>query len=198
MKTLLLVPLCLALYALPSRGDRAAAGAPAGEHDWVVDPVHSSVVFKIKHIDAAWFKGTFDEITGTMTLDPAEPEAGRVELKIPVASLDTNNGQRDEHLKSADFFHQKENPEITFRSTQIQRGTEALSVTGDLSFAGKTRSITIPVAKVGEGEMQGKRIGYTTTFTIQRSDFDMSYGIAEKMLDDEVTLMIDLELMKPQ
>ncbi|MBX3464049.1 MAG: YceI family protein [Planctomycetes bacterium] len=197
MKILLLLPFSLALFALPAEPTAAHAdAAPRGEHDWVVDPVHSSVVFRVKHANAAWFKGTFDKIEGAVHLDPAQPEAGKVELTIPVDSVDTNDKKRDDHLKAADFFHHKENPEITFRSTKIARQGEALAVTGELALAGKTRTITIPVEKVGEGEFYGKRIGYTTTFTIRRTDYGMTYGVDKNALGDEVTLMIDLELVQ--
>lgn len=195
MKTLLLLPFSLALLSLPAV--RESAGAPLGEHDWVVDPVHSSVVFKVKHANASWFKGSFGEVSGTVTLDPAKPEAGSVELTIPVKSVDTHDEKRDAHLAGPDFFNEKENPEITFTSAKITKKGDVLEVTGDLSMAGKKRSITIPVEKVGEGEFYGKRVGYTSTFAIKRSEFGMTYG-EEKVLGDQVTLMIDLELTQPK
>jgi polyisoprenoid-binding protein YceI len=192
MKILLLLPFSLALFTVPA----GPAGAPRGDHDWTVDPVHSSVVFKVKHANAAWFKGTFDLVQGSISIDPAQPEAGKVELVIPVDSVDTNDKKRDDHLKAADFFNHKENPEITFRSTKIVARGDALEVTGELAMAGKTKVVKIPVAKTGEGEFYGKRVGYTTTFTIQRTDFGMTYGVDKNALGDEVTLMIDLELVQ--
>lgn len=196
MKILLLLPFSLALYALPA--GPAPAAAPRGDHDWNVDPVHSSVVFRIKHANVAWFKGSFGVINGSITLDPSKPEAGSVKLTIPVDSVHTHDQKRDAHLEGPDFFSNKENPEITFHSTKIAAQGAALAVTGELAMAGKTKSITIPVEKVGEGEFHGKRVGYTTTFTVKRTDFGMTYGVEGNMLGDEVTLMIDLELVQPQ
>jgi polyisoprenoid-binding protein YceI len=196
MKTLLLLPFSLALFSLPAAP--TATGAPLGEHDWVVDPVHSSVVFKVKHAGASWFKGSFDVINGTITLDPSKPEAGSVKLTIPVDKVDTNDDKRDAHLEGPDFFNVKENPDITFTSTAIAKKGDQLAVTGDLSMAGKTHSITIPVEKVGEGEFYGKRVGYSSTFTVKRTDFGMTYGVEGNALGDEVTLMIDLELIQPK
>lgn len=194
MKSLLLVPFAFAcLWPTTAVVEPAA---PRGEHDWVVDGVHSSVVFRVKHAGASWFKGTFDTIEGTISLDRSKPEGGSVQLKIPVDSVDTNNKQRDDHLKNQDFFKSKENPDITFKSTKIAKKGEQFEVTGDLAMAGKTKSITIPVEYVGEGEMQGKRIGYSTTFTIKKADFGMTYG--GPALGDDVTLMIDLELIQPK
>ena len=196
MKTLLLLPIGLAIFAFPAPD--AVATPPRGEHDWVVDPVHSSVAFRVKHANIAFFKGTFDVINGRITLDPAKPEAGSVELTIPVDSVDTNDKKRDDHLKAPDFFNAKENPEITFRSTKIEKKGDALEVTGDLAMNGKKKSTVIQVAKTGEGEFMGKRVGYEAKFTIKRSDFGVDYGVAEKTLADEVTLMIDLELAQPK
>lgn len=195
MKTLLVIPFALALLPLstPSTG----AAVLRGDTDWSVDAGHSSVVFRVKHADAAWFKGSFDMIEGSVSLDPAKPEAGSVTLKIPVDSVDSNDKKRDDHLKNADFFNSKENPDITFKSTKIAKKGDALEVTGDLAMAGKSKSVTIPVTFVGasESKMMGKRAGYSTTFTIKRSDFGMTYGVAQNALGDEVTLMVDLELV---
>jgi polyisoprenoid-binding protein YceI len=196
MKTLLLLPFSLALFSLPAAP--TATGALLGEHDWAVDPVHSSVVFKVKHAGASWFKGSFDVINGTITLDPSKPEAGSVKLTIPVDKVDTNDDKRDAHLEGPDFFNVKENPDITFTSTAIAKKGDQLAVTGELSMAGKTHSITIPVEKVGEGEFYGKRVGFSTTFTIKRSEFGMTYGVDKNVLGDDVTLMIDLELVQPK
>lgn len=196
MKTLLLLPFSFALFTLPTA--RVDATLPRGEHDWTVDGVHSSVVFKVKHANASWFKGSFDKIEGSVSLDPAKPEAGAVKLVIPVDSIDTNDQKRDDHLKAADFFNYKENPEITFASTKIAKQGDKLAVTGDLAMAGKSKSVTIEVEKVGEGEFYGKRVGYSTTFTVKRSDFGMTYGVEGNALGDDVTLMIDLELIQPK
>ena len=195
MKTLfLLLPAALALFTLPGREDPAMP-APPGDHDWVVDSVHSSVVFRIKHANASWFQGTFDKVEGQITLDPSKPEAGSVTITIPVDSIDTNDKKRDEHLKAPDFFNSKENPSITFKSTKIAKKSDTLfAVTGDLEMAGKKQSVTLPVEKTGEGEMMGAKLaGWMTTFTIKRSDFGVKYGLDKGALGDEVTLTIALE-----
>jgi polyisoprenoid-binding protein YceI len=159
--------------------------------------VHSTVVFRVKHVNTSWFMGTFDEITGTVSLDPAKPEAGSVQLKIPVASVNTHNKQREGHLQSTDFFNAKENPDITFKSSKIVKKDKMLEVTGELAMAGKKKEVTIPVEFVGEGEFQGKRVGYSTTFTVKgATDFGMA-GF-KKGLSDEVTLMVNLELIQAQ
>lgn len=197
MKTLLLLPVALTLFALPVPDTRDVV--VAGEHDWAIDASHSSVVFRVKHANASWFQGTFDAISGQVSLDPKKPDAGTVMLKIPVDSVDTNDKKRDDHLKNPDFFNSKENPDITFTSTKIaKKGDTTFEVTGDLAMAGKKKSVTLPVEWTGEGEFYGKRQGWMTTFTIKRSDFGMTYGVDKNVLGDEVTLMIALETIQPE
>lgn len=194
MKSLLFVPVLLALIAAPGND----APAPRGDHDWVVDTGHSSAMFKVMHASASNFYGAFNVIEGTISLDPAAPENGRVELSIPVDSIDSRDAKRDAHLKGPDFFNGKENPDITFASTKIAaNGDGTYEVTGDLALAGETQSVTAMVRRVGESHVMGHRVGYETSFEIQRSKFGMDYGLAKKALGDEVTILISLELTKP-
>jgi polyisoprenoid-binding protein YceI len=197
MKILLLLPAILVAVAMPMV-EPVVPVQPLGEHDWMVDAGHSSCVFRVKHANASWFMGTFDKVEGKATLDASALEKGSVELTIATESIDSNNKQRDGHLMSPDFFNAKENPEITFKSTKIKATGKNLEVTGDLSLAGKTKSITIPVEFVGEGESRGIRRGYITTFAIKRSDFGMTYGVQKNALGDDVHLMVSLELVQPK
>ena len=200
MKTLLMLPALLVAAVTPMMTASVAPEVPpariAGPNDWTVDAGHSSCVFGCKHAGAAWFLGTFDRVEGKVTLDPSAPEAGRVELLIPVEGLDSNNEQRDGHLKSPDFFNAKENPEITFKSTEIVAAGKDLEVTGDLSMAGVTQSVKIPVKWTGDGEFRGKRRGYMAEFSVARSEFGMNYGLAQNVLSDEVRLVLSLELVQ--
>lgn len=195
MKTLLLLPVLLAAFTVPHGTD---AALPKGDHDWAIDKGHSSVVFRVKHAGISNFYGTFNEISGEVTLDPQAPEKGSVSLSIPVDSVDSRDAKRDEHLKGPDFFNGKENPTIAFVSTKIGKKGDALEVTGDLELAGKKKPVTMVVNKTGEGDFYGPRVGYEATFTIKRSDFGMDYGVAKNALGDEVTLMVGLELVKPK
>ncbi|MGK0302890.1 MAG: polyisoprenoid-binding protein YceI [Planctomycetota bacterium] len=197
MKSLLLLPAILVAVSMPM-GEPVVVTQPLGEHDWVVDAGHSACVFRVKHANASWFLGTFDKVEGKVTLDAAAPEKGSVELTIATESIDSNDKQRDGHLMSPDFFNGKENPEITFKSTKIKADGKNLNVTGDLSLAGKTKSITIPVEFVGEGEFRGARRGYITTFAIKRSDFGMTYGVKKNVLGDDVHMTVSLELVQPK
>jgi polyisoprenoid-binding protein YceI len=178
-----------ALLAAASLSPETPIAAPRGEHDWKIDPVHSSVVFRIQHAGASWFYGSFGRIRGTFTLDPKEPAAGTIAVEIEAASVSTHDQKRDDHLRSPDFFDAKQYPKIAFTSTKIAADGDALAVTGELELLGKKRPVTMRVEKTGEGEMQGqKRVGYEATFTIKRSDFGMDYGLAKKALGDEVRI----------
>ncbi|MGE3174914.1 MAG: YceI family protein [Planctomycetota bacterium] len=194
MKILLCGALAAA-FSLPY-ASTAPATPPAGA--WKVDPVHSSVVFKVKHAGASWFYGTFGEISGSFLLDGDKLADSEVKVTIPAASVASRDDKRDQHLRGPDFFDAKQFPDITFESTQVARAGEAFVVQGDLTLRGITKSIQVRVEKTGEGEFYGKRVGYETTFSIQRSDFGMEYGLAENALGDEVVLTIAIEGVQPE
>ncbi len=180
-----------ALALMQSRSE--SQGEAAG---FKVDSVHSSAIFRIKHLGIGNIYGRFNEISGT--LDYASGgEGSAVDLTIRAASLDTNNQKRDNHLRSADFFSVKEFPTITFKSTKWKKtGDNAYEVTGNLSLHGNTKTITVKVEKTGEGDRgrQGYRVGFETTFDIKRSDFGMKKLL--KPAGDDVRLIISVEAIR--
>lgn len=174
---------------------RAAAALVTGAFQ--VDPVHSSVIFGIRHMDVANFYGRFNRFSGSMTFDAADPSASSVTFRIDAASVDTANERRDGHLRSPDFFNASEFSEITFTSSRVQPMPGGYRVTGDLTMHGVTKSITIELKQTGASTnpRSGKPIaGMEADFTIKRSDFNMLYGIEQKALADEVRLIIGLEV----
>lgn len=193
MKILLAVPVLLAVPFFAATPAPAVVPTTAAA-TWTVDAAHSSVVFCIQHGGVTPFYGTFESVSGAVTLDPAAPDKGSVELLIPVSSLHTRDAKRDGHLQGPDFFNSKENPDIRFRSTAIAKaGDGTYAVKGTLDMAGKQHAVEVAVRDHGDGEMMGKIHGWSAEFTIKRSDFGMNYGIAQKALSDEVTVMIGLE-----
>ena len=159
-----------------------------------VDPVHATVIFRINHLGTSWVYGRFDEVSGTFTVDEQKPE---FDLSVNVDSVDTNNKQRDTHVKSADFFSAKEFPTITFKSTSVtSTGEKKFDVTGDLTLHGVTKSITVPLEFVGAAEtkMAGPRAGYEAHFSIKRSDYGMDKMVG--MVGDEVYLTVSFEGVK--
>lgn len=189
MKTILAIAaIAAALTVRPA----TEAGAPA-DNAWKVDSTHSSVVFKVKHAGASWFYGTFSDISGSFTLDPAALGDAKIALEIDAQSIGTRDEKRDQHLRGPDFFDAKQFPKISFASTKVAKAGDGFLVTGNLTLRGETKPIEVQVAKTGEGEFYGKRVGYEATFAIKRSDFGMDYGIADKALGDEITLWIAVE-----
>lgn len=167
--------------------------APLRAASYAVDPVHSSAVFRIAHLNTSYLYGRFDVVSGSFTLDSQDPSKDSFEVTIPVAKLDTNNAMRDNDLKGPDYFSAKEFADITFKSTKVEKVDDThVNVTGDLTLHGVTKSITIPVEKTGEGKTaMGVRAGVEAIFTIKRSDFGMNYKL--DMIGDEVKLMVALE-----
>lgn len=166
---------------------QAVASAVAAD-GFTADPVHSSVVFKIKHKDTANFYGVFKTVTGTYNIDQADAAKSSLDLSVDAASVDTRNGGRDNHVKSADFLSVKEFPAITFKSTSVKKtGDKAYDVTGDMTFRGVTKPVTAKVTQTDD-----KGAGLEATFSIKRSDFGNSTMVG-KGLSDEVDFIVSLE-----
>jgi len=154
----------------PAAVERAGVAADS----YKVDAVHSSVLFRIQHAGVGVFWGRFNAVSGSFNIDPEDLSASFFRATVPVASVDTNNAKRDEHLKSGDFFNARQYPEATFESTGFAAtGEEGVyEVTGDLTLFGQTKSITARVLLAGEGSVQGKDAqGFEVDFTIKRGDF---------------------------
>lgn len=198
MKTLLFAPVVLAAFL--ANGGEDPEPNPGLAAPLNLDPVHSSTIFRIKHAGCAWFYGRFNNTAGTIDFDLQKPESGSIEIRIQVDDVNTGAEGRDAHLKRADFFDAAQFPTITFKSTKITAGNakDTFAVTGDLTMRGNTKSITIPLEFTGQGEFRGStRYGFASTFTIKRSDWEVSYGIGT-MLGDEVQLTFGLEAASPR
>jgi polyisoprenoid-binding protein YceI len=165
----------------------------SGADTYKVDPVHSSVVFGIKHNGVADFYGAFKEISGTVTFDAADPSKSSVELNVPVESIDTRDAKRDQHLKSPDFFNAKQFPAITFKSNKIEGSGESYKISGDLTIHGVTKPVTADFKRGPDGKGgQGKTVGGgEARFAIKRSDYDMKFMIGP--LGDDVNIILSLE-----
>ena len=184
----------LSVVAARSAVNAEAPAAPVQEtFTYNVDPVHSTVIFRIKHFGVSYFYGRFNSPAGTFAFDPENPAESSFEITVKTANVDTHSSKRDGHLKSADFFNAKQFPEITFKSTSVKKGRgDTLKVTGDLGLHGQTREITIDLHHVGSRDTRrGQLCGFETTFTIKRSDFGMKFMLGG--VGDEVTLMVSLE-----
>jgi polyisoprenoid-binding protein YceI len=170
----------------------AAAPAHAAE-TYQADPVHSSIVFRVKHANTAYFWGRFNEIAGTFTLDPADPGAVSLQFQVKTASVDTANSNRDQHLKGPDFFNAAQFPTISFTSKSSAAAGKAYEVKGDLTLHGVTRPVTVHLTPTGTGKgPTGKAIGgIEANFTIKQSEFGITKMAA--MIGDSVWVNVSVE-----
>ena len=189
--SLLAPPVALvALFALPS-----AAPAPAAADALSIDPTHSSVIFKVRHLGVSNFYGSFKEVGGQISMDGKDPAKSSVTFTIQAASVDSRNEKRNQHLMSPDFFSVKEFPTIEFKSTEVKAGgKDEYEVKGKLTLHGVTKDLTLKVQKVGEADGEkGKVAGFETHTTIKRSDYGMTNYIDNGMLGDEVEVIVSVE-----
>jgi polyisoprenoid-binding protein YceI len=169
---------------------------------WQIDPVHSTVGFQVKHLGIANVRGEFEDFNGQLVVD--ENGAGTVTGTVKVASVDTRNEGRDEHLRSADFFEAETYPEIKFNSTSVSGlDNGEFTVTGDLTIHGVTRPVTLKGEVEGHEEsgMEGEeRVGLSASGKISRKDFDIKFdaalGSGNKVVSDEVKLLLDVSAVK--
>ena len=164
-----------------------------------VDPVHTSIVFRIGHLEVSSVYGRFNGASGTIDYDPAAPEKAKFDVQAETKNVDTNVPQRDNDLRSPNFFDAEKFPTIQFKSTSVKAaGDKTLEVTGDLTLHGVTRPITVTMTfgGVATTPKMGVRGGFATEFTIKRSDFGMNNMIP--MVGDEVKLMVALEGVKQE
>lgn len=143
--------------------------------EYKVDPVHSNVVFKIRH-GASNFYGHFNEIKGTINFDKDKIENSTMSFTVATASVDTHNNGRDGHVKGADFFNVRQYPEATFTSTSINPlGDGVYKVTGEFTLHGTTKTIEAKLIDIRTGKFRRSDvIGVEARFTIKRSDFGMT------------------------
>ena len=161
-----------------------------------IDPVESSIVFSVMRYGVSNFYGRFNDVSGTVVLDKADPSKSSVELTIPVESVDTHNEKRDQHLKSPDFFNAKQFPVMTFKSKQVESSGDTYKVTGDFTLHGVTKPLTLEIKTGGEGKgAEGEiRGGGETHFTIKRSDYGMNF--MQGQLGDEINIVVSLNGIK--
>jgi polyisoprenoid-binding protein YceI len=177
-----------------------ATAAPATT--WTIDPAHSHIEFAIRHLMISTVKGRFGDVQGTVLLDDGDLSRSRVEVTIPVASIDTRVAQRDDHLRSGDFFEVERFPHITFTSRRVEPAGDGLRITGDLTIRDVTREVALDVTSEGRGgdPWGGQRAGFSAATKIKREEFGLTYNQALEtggvLLGDDVKISIEVELLK--
>jgi len=172
---------------------------------WQLDPYHTQVEFSARHLGMMTVRGYFDEVSATADIDPGHPEASSVEVTISTASIRTNNGIRDNDLRSSNFLEVDKFPVITFKSTGIEpSGPDRYTLTGDMTIKGTTPPVALQVTKYGEFNdpgMMGHRIAYGATTKINRKDFGLSFSMildGRLVVSEEIQIMIEGELVEQQ
>jgi polyisoprenoid-binding protein YceI len=193
--------LSLALAALAALGALQPVTALAAD-TYMVDKGHSEALFTIKHLMSR-VTGRFNDFTGTINVDPANPAASSVEFTINTASIDTDNADRDKHLKSPDFFDVEKHPAITFKSTKVTpAGNNKFNVEGALTMHGVTKQVALPVEFLGFGKdpWGNEKAGFAVEATLNRKEFGITWNKALDaggyLLGDDVKVVINLETAK--
>ena len=181
-----------------------STSTPASTVTWKLDPAHSSAEFKVKHMMISNVKGSFNGITGTLIEDTTDPSRSTVEASVDISTLSTGDAQRDAHLKSADFFHHEQHPQMTFKSTQVtKKGDAEYSVTGDLTIHGVTTPVTFAVegpSAPGKDPWGNTRIGLSATTKINRKDFGLTWNAALEtggfLVGEDIQIILEVQFIK--
>lgn len=188
----------LAVAMAPATAWASPATAPT---TWEIDPVHSLVGFSVRHLMVSNVNGKFGTFSGQVTIDEKNISKSSVEVTIDTASIDTDNADRDKHLKSPDFFDAEKFPKMTFKSTKVQKAKGGLKVTGDLTI----RDVTKPVVLMVEGPTKSvkdpwgnTKRGASASTTIKRDQFGLKWNKALEtggvVVGNDVKIRLDIEL----
>jgi polyisoprenoid-binding protein YceI len=171
---------------------------------YTIDPAHSGVGFKIRHLMIAYVRGGFSGVTGDVIFDAANPSNTKITASVDVNTLHTHDEKRDAHVKGADFLDAAKYPSMTFVSKKVTaEGKNEWKVVGDLTLHGVTKEVTLDVESAhaeAKDPWGNLRSGASAETTIKRSDFGLTFNAPLEtggvMLSDEVHIHADIELIK--
>jgi len=185
----------------PTLADRFAGSAQIGDTGtYGFDKAHSVIGFKVKHNGLIEIPGFFRDFTGTVSYDAKDMAKSSVEFTAKATSIDTGVAGRDNHLRSKDFFEIEKFPDITFKSTKVEKSGNGWAVTGDFTMKGVTKSITMPFNIAGFNpatERSGARMGITASTKLNRRDYGVNYGLAA-VIADEISIDLQIEAPMPR
>ncbi len=171
---------------------------------WEFDTAHAQIEFSARHMMVTTVRGRFNKWAGTIELDENNPSASKVNVQIEAASIDTNQEQRDGHLRSADFLDVDNYPYITFVSTHVEEPKDnQFKVTGDLTIHGVTRPVTLDAEVNGpvKDMRGGRRASFNLTTSISRKDFGLNWNVALEsggwLVSDKVNITIEAPAVEP-
>jgi len=198
MKLLTMIAILSSLLSLGLTAQAATVKLEKGTYN--IDPAHSSVDFEIPHLVISSVEGKFKTFSGTITVDETFTKS-TLNADVDVASIDTSVGDRDKHLKSADFFDAEKNPKMTFKSTAITGKAEKFKLTGDLTIKGKTKSVTFDGTYKGtvKDAYGNTKAAFVATTTINRQDFGLTWSKAVEagpVVGDKLTIELKIQAAK--
>lgn len=165
-----------------------------------IDSSHSSAQFSVRHMMVSNTRGEFSKLQGSITFDPANLAATKVQAVIDVATINTREPKRDDHLRSSDFFDVANHPTMVFRSKQAWREAGKIKLKGDLTIRGVTREVVLdvdgPTPEIVDPR-GGARIGASATAKVNRRDFGLTYNklleTGGAIVGDEISITLDIE-----
>ena len=199
MTRVFLLPLVLALCACVSAPSTDPQDLPAG--DWTLDPAHTSVTWRVRHLGLSWYTARFDTARASLAFDPTEPETARLTAIIDTASISTGDREFDATLRGAAWFDAERHPEIVFRSTRIEVVSEAAGcIHGELTLKGVTRPAVLETQFYGGlfNPLEGREaLGFGADMTIDRTAFGVG-RLPGGFIGDEVRVRIEAEFLQSE
>lgn len=165
---------------------------------WTIDASHSEVGFSVRHLAVSKVKGNFETFEGSLTI-AEDPLQSSVTAEVDLSSINTRDANRDEHLRSADFFNVETHPKMTFTSTSVTPDGSDYEVVGDLSLAGTTKPVTLALEfnGISPDPWGGTRSGFSATTEISRKDFGIDFQIPMDgggiVVGDKIKIFLEVE-----
>ncbi len=183
------------LSSLASVALALAMASTSQAQTWNHDLAHSGIAFEVRHMVVSTTRGQFDSSVVTLTGDPSKPATLSAKVVIPVASIDTRNEKRDEHLRAPDFFDVAKYPVIEFQSTKVTGKGRKLVMHGDLTMKGVRKTIAIPFTLSGpiEDPWKNTRIGFEGAIQIDRKEFGVGSDTPEAIVGEKIEVKISYE-----
>jgi polyisoprenoid-binding protein YceI len=169
---------------------------------WLLDPMHSEVQFKVKHLVISTVTGSFKKFEGSLETENDDFSDAKVEFSLDVDSIDTTQPQRDEHLKGAEFFDSETHPKITFKSTSFTKDDDDYKLSGDLTIKGITKPVTLNVEHGGiaDDAYGNTKAGFEVTGKINRKEFGLTWsGVTEAgsiVVGEDIKLIMNVQFAK--
>jgi len=173
---------------------------------WRLDPAHTQVEFKAKHMMITTVRGRFGDVSGEVVVDEENPENSQVEVEIDARSIDTRASDRDTHLRSEDFLDVERHPKITFRSKRVEgahaEAGDEFKVVGDLTIRGETKEVTLHARYEGQGgdPWGGTRAGFSATTKIDRREWGLTWNQALEtggiLVSNDLTIELQVQAVR--